>query len=62
MEGAHYGPGKGTVFLDDVMCEGTETSIMDCPHSGIRFRDCDHDEDAGVKCGRYFGSLELLLS
>ena len=37
------------VVLDDIQCIGSETSILDCPHT--RDEDCyNHVENAGVVC------------
>ena len=37
-------------MLDDLGCAGTETSLFDCPHSGVNIHNCGHTEDAGVSC------------
>ena len=37
-------------MLDDLQCTGTEASLFDCPHSGVNIHNCDHSEDAGVRC------------
>ena len=47
---AYYGEGSGPILLDDVNCVGTELNIEDCSHRGMRLSNCDHGEDAGVKC------------
>ena len=47
---AEFGPGSGTIFLDQVMCEGSETDIQECVHDGFGFHDCKHYGDAGVVC------------
>ena len=46
----NFGAGTGETLLDDVACSGSEESIFDCTHRGIGVDNCDHDEDAGVRC------------
>lgn len=38
------------IWLDDVMCLGSEASLMDCPRPPFGIEDCDHIQDAGVDC------------
>ncbi|XP_052078042.1 low-density lipoprotein receptor-related protein 4-like [Mytilus californianus] len=39
------------IYLDEVNCKGTETHIAQCQlPQGWALHDCDHNEDAGVKC------------
>uniref|UniRef100_A0A672Y7Y1 SRCR domain-containing protein n=1 Tax=Sphaeramia orbicularis TaxID=375764 RepID=A0A672Y7Y1_9TELE len=47
---AHFGQGSGVIWLDNVMCTGTESNLMECQHQGFGIHDCDHQEDAGVVC------------
>ncbi|XP_061179248.1 deleted in malignant brain tumors 1 protein-like isoform X1 [Saccostrea echinata] len=47
---AHFGPGSGTIWLDDVACSGSENSIFSCSHSGMGTHNCAHGEDASVRC------------
>ena len=47
---AYFGEGTGSIWLDDVSCFGTETSLLSCFHNAIRDHNCDHSEDAGVRC------------
>lgn len=53
---AHFGPGTGPIFLDDVTCSGNEDTITTCSFAGYGQSDCDHSEDASVICdaGRVF--------
>ncbi|CAI8034871.1 Scavenger receptor cysteine-rich type 1 protein M130 [Geodia barretti] len=37
-------------WLDDVKCNGDESSLFDCPHRGWGVHNCGRRERAGVKC------------
>lgn len=50
---AEFGEGKNLrILLDDVQCEGTESSLLHCKHAGVGTHNCAHYEDAGVICGK----------
>ncbi|XP_061078745.1 deleted in malignant brain tumors 1 protein-like isoform X2 [Conger conger] len=47
---AHSGQGSGPIWLDDVSCSGSESSLSQCQHSGFGSHNCGHHEDAAVVC------------
>lgn len=46
-----YRSGTGQIWLDQVVCNGNETSIDDCLHWHWGEHNCGHGEDVGVSCG-----------
>ena len=59
---AHFGQGSGGIFLSNVLCTGTESSLLDCPHAGIGVHTCRHHDDAGVSCSRMWYIIILLYN
>lgn len=47
-----YEEGHGLILLDEVQCQGTETTLLACTHSEWGQHDCSHSEDVGVYCER----------
>ena len=45
-----YNVGTGHIWLDNVLCRGTEIRLIDCASEGLGNHDCSHHEDAGMRC------------
>ena len=60
---SYFGEGSGPIWLDNVVCIGTETTLASCGHLGFNItRSCSHREDAGVRCyGTPQGSYSYML-
>uniref|UniRef100_I3JGI6 SRCR domain-containing protein n=1 Tax=Oreochromis niloticus TaxID=8128 RepID=I3JGI6_ORENI len=57
---AHFGEGHEQIWLDDVACSGSESSLTECGHNGFGAHNCRHGEDAGVICsGEKAGQIRL---
>ncbi|KAL0969541.1 hypothetical protein UPYG_G00228650 [Umbra pygmaea] len=58
LTGARMGQGIGPIHMNEVQCEGTEKSVWNCGFKNITSEDCQHVEDAAVKCNTPYMALE----
>jgi len=45
-----YGEGKGRIWMDHILCNGTEADIAYCRHNGSGVQNCTHINDVSVSC------------
>ena len=53
MKKAFFGEGNGGIHMDDLRCEGWETTPFGCCYGGWKNHNCWHGEDAGVICTNF---------
>ncbi|XP_008277166.1 lysyl oxidase homolog 3B isoform X1 [Stegastes partitus] len=58
LTGGRLGQGMGPIYMNEVKCLGQEKSIMNCPFKNITSEDCQHMEDAAVRCNVPYMGLE----
>ena len=47
---AYYGEGEGQIWLENLLCTGSEHRLIDCNHQGFGINRCRHYQDAGLVC------------
>ena len=52
---AFFGQGSGSIFMDNVRCNGTEQFLTNCTHNTNHY--CGHYRDAGVKCACKYNNI-----
>nr|XP_022287642.1 uncharacterized protein LOC111100229 isoform X1 [Crassostrea virginica]XP_022287725.1 uncharacterized protein LOC111100229 isoform X1 [Crassostrea virginica] len=58
---AKYGKGAGPIWLDDLNCLGSESSIDECDHRGWGVSNCRHYEDLSIRCIPINDELEVIF-
>ena len=49
-EQSRYGAGTGPVWLDHVVCQGTEMDLLHCQHDPWGQTACSHLDDVSLSC------------
>ncbi|KAI5627297.1 scavenger receptor cysteine-rich domain-containing group B protein-like, partial [Silurus asotus] len=47
---AHFGEGSGPIWINYVLCRGSESTLKDCSAADWGVNSCKHNRDAGVTC------------
>jgi len=55
-----YGGGSGPIWLDELLCTGSEAHLFNCSHLGWGSNNCEHSEDVSVSCYNNSGTGTLL--
>ncbi|CAC5422940.1 unnamed protein product [Mytilus coruscus] len=49
---------NGTIWLDDIACNGNENKLEYCHHKGWSVHNCGHGEDVGLRCYGNYSSVK----
>ena len=50
LRGGHFGQGSGQIWMSDVQCVGSESSVKDCWSQRWGAGNCGHQQHAGIIC------------
>ncbi|KAF3980672.1 MAG: hypothetical protein HFP76_00925 [Methylococcales symbiont of Iophon sp. n. MRB-2018] len=48
-----FASGAGPIYLSDLNCDGTETSLLDCArldNQPLGLQSCEHQQDVAIRC------------
>ena len=51
-DGSISGYANAKIWLDELICSGSESSIDECRRTNWNETDCEHEEDAGCICNQ----------
>ena len=46
----NVGPGSGRIWMSEVMCSGTESSLFNCDQAPLGVNSCSHGQDVVIRC------------
>ena len=61
LSNAYFGQGTGQIVLDDVNCSGSENQLLTCNRGALVSANCDHSDDAGVRCEGTYRTRSTVL-
>ncbi|KAG7461574.1 hypothetical protein MATL_G00192570 [Megalops atlanticus] len=61
LTGARMGQGMGPIHMNEVQCLGQEKSLWNCPFKNITSENCQHVEDASVRCNVPYMGFEKMM-
>ena len=59
-ESTFFGQGSGSILLNNINCNGYESTLASCSHAFGSTEKCSHSEDAGVICSSYQGTYNYV--
>lgn len=52
-----FNSGSGQIWLDDLHCTASDTSLISCRHREVGTHSCGHYEDIAVYCNSKYNAL-----
>lgn len=61
LHGQPFGLGTGPIHFLNAVCQGNESSIIQCQDCGFVNHNCDHDKDVCINCSSHKSKFRLPL-
>uniref|UniRef100_A0A1X7TUZ9 SRCR domain-containing protein n=1 Tax=Amphimedon queenslandica TaxID=400682 RepID=A0A1X7TUZ9_AMPQE len=55
----YFGAGNGSILLGDIVCSGSESTILQCTHSSVGSHNCGPNDTVGIQCAESINNVSV---